>query len=169
MTTGTYMGPFGRAERLTIAPELNVGGGTLAWWLLTGGWHPLWPQFVLHVLSLKPAADLPEPVLHFPGATHELLVVALNPGTNPPRLHAPETLVSGGLAAVGGYLPPEDVAHQFEATDEEMVALAEACAKACVLGLLTPSTDDARTMLRERWLGSCVRTLAHMRGEVHAP
>lgn len=163
-----YRGPFGAAVRLGIDPALDGAGTTVTWWLLQGLWHPLWPQFVLSVVNLREVDGMPPAQLRFPGATHELMVVALNPG-DPLRLHDIETLESGGFRGVGGYLTPIDVVHQFEATDEEMTHLAELCARACTLGVLTPSTDEARAVLREQWLTSCVRTLAHMRGEVHAP
>lgn len=167
MTT-LHIGPRGRAQQLDIRTALRGAECTVTWWLLEGPWHPVWPQFVLSVVHLRPMPGWPAPNLHFDGATHELLVVALNPG-DPPAQHKAATLTEGGFRAVGGYLKPVDVVHQFTATDSEMVELAELCARACVDGLLTPSTDDARTTLRETWLTSCVRTLAHIRGEEHAP
>ena len=162
-----HRGPYGSAVQLPINPDLQGAETTLDWWLLTGPWHPLWSQFVLSVVRLRPVKGWPPAALHFEGATHELMVIALNPG-EPPRVHSAEVLARGGCAAVGGYLQPVDVNHQFTATDSEMRDLADLSAKACVNGWLTPSTDDARSILRERWLASCVRTLAHMRGEAHA-
>lgn len=164
----TYTGPRGTAVRLSIDPAVRGSVTTVTWWLLTGPWHPIWTQFVISVVRLAPFEGWPPAKLHFAGATHELVVVALNPG-DPPKVHAVEDLESGGFAAVGGYLTPVDVVHQFTATDEEMTQLAELCAMGCVNGFLTPSTDDSRSMLREHWLASCVRTLAHIRGEEHAP
>ena len=165
-----YAGPRGFAEHLDIDPDLPGSETTVTWWLLTGPWHPVWPQFVLSVLHLRDQAGMPPARLHFPGATHELLVVALNPGKGRrATVHAPETLTQGGFRAVGGHLEPVDVVHQFTATDDEMTQLAELCARGCADGLLTPSTDDARAYYREQWLSACVRTLAHMRGEEHAP
>lgn len=166
---GPYRGPFGEAVRLGLNPDLPGASTTVTWWLLTGPWHPAWSQFVISVVSLADVDGVPPAKLHFPGATHELLVAALNPGSGVVATrHAPETLAQGGLRAVGGWLDPVDVVHQFTATDEEMVALADLCAQACVHGPLTPSTDDARERLREDWLTACVKTLAHMRNEEHA-
>lgn len=160
------VGPAGSARRLPLDGINNDAGATVAWWLLTGGWHPLWPQFSLSVVHLRPLEGRPPAHLQFEGATHELLVLALNPGS-PPRIHRAAD-VAKGLPNVGGYLTPPDVVHQFTATDEEMVRLASLCAYGCVGGLLNPSTDDSRRYLREQWLASCLRTLAHIRGEVHA-
>lgn len=168
--TDQYRSLNGAAVKLEINPDLDGADTTVTWWLLTGSWHLLWPQFILSVVHLRPDEGRPPAHLQFPDATHELLVAALNPGKGPtPTIHAVETLTAGGLRAVGGWLEPVDVVHQFTATDQEMTELAELCARACVDGLLNPSTDDARSRLREAWLTACVKTLAHMRGEEHAP
>lgn len=165
-----YSGPRGEASQLAIDPDVVGAATTATWWLLTGSWHPLWPQFVISVCRLADIPGVPAAKLHFPGATHELLVVALHPGDGPtPVVHSPETLTSAGFRGVGGWLEPADVVHQFTATDDEMTQLAALCAEACVNGFLTPSTDDARSLYREQWLTACVKTLAHMRGEEHAP
>jgi hypothetical protein len=160
----SYAGPWGTAVHLEIRPDLRNSDMAIAWWLLTGPWHPAWPQFALFVVHLRDTPGRPPANLQFPGATHELVVMALNPGS-PPRVQEPEALERGDQV---GHLEPIDVVHQFEATDDEMRRLAELAARGCVDGILTPSTDDAREILRERWLASCVRTLAHMRGEAHA-
>lgn len=162
-----HEGPHGTAVLLDKNPEMVGADTTIVWWLLTGDWHPLWSQFIITVIDLRDQPGKSPAHLQFLDATHELLVLALDPG-DPPRVHDKELLNTKGLAGPG-YLEPIDVYHQFIATDEEMIQLASACAKGCVNGFLTPSTDDARPALREAWLASCVRTLAHFRGEEHAP
>lgn len=163
-------GHRGSAVELDINPNLDGADTTVTWWLLTGDWHPLWPQFIISVVRLAPMPGRPPAKLQFPGATHELAVLALNPGKDATATrHEPATLIRGGLRAVGGFLQPVDVVHQFTATDDEMKRLAGLCALACVDGVLNPSTDDARDFYREQWLSACVKTLAHMRGEEHAP
>lgn len=166
--TAVHEGPRGTAVHLGIDPRLPGADTTITWWLLTGDWHPLWSQFAISVVSLADKPGHQPARLHFPGATHELVVMALNPG-QPPAQHSPVTLTTGGLTAVGGWPEPVDVVHQFTATDDEMTRLADSCAWGCVVGAITPSTDDAREVLRERWLQACVKTLAHIRGEEHAP
>ena len=161
-----YCGPFGTATHLQVNPDLPGADTTVCWWLLSGlRWHPLWNQFALVVVHLRPTHGTPPPRLHFPGATHELLVMALNPERGP---RTPTDLAANGLGP-NAWLTPLDVVHQFEATDTEMQTLAGMLAEACVQGWLTPSTDDARQALREMWLTVCVKTLAHGRGEEHAP
>lgn len=161
-----HTGPMGTATEIGIDPALPAADTTIVWWLLTGlRWHPLWQQFVLCVVHLRDVPGFPPASRQFKGATHELLVMALNPERGP---RTPEDLSRIGLGSAA-YLVPIDVVHQFTATDDEMRILAGMLAEACVQGWLTPSTDDAREALREQWLGVCVKTLAHGRGEVHAP
>lgn len=161
-----YTGPMGTATELEIRGGLPGADTTITWWLLTGlQWHPLWQQFLLIVVHLRDVEGTPAATRQFPGATHELLVLALNPERG---ARTPEDLAGNGVGPAG-YLSPIDVVHQFDATDEEMRVLAGMLAEACTQGWLTPSTDDAREALREQWLAVCVKTLAHGRGEVHAP
>lgn len=162
-----WTGLNGTAVKLDLRPELSGFESTLAWWLLTGSWHPIWSQFVISVVHLRPIEGQPEAKLQFLDATHELLVMALDPG-DPPTVHSPEKLMDKGLGPIG-YLLPIDVCHQFIATDEEMIQIASLSAKACIDGHLTPSTDDNRPYFREAWLAATVKTLAHLRGEEHAP
>lgn len=156
----------GVATELKIDPELAGASTTVAAWMLEGAWHPLWSQFILCVVHLREEEGVPEPKLRFPGASHELSVMALPPENGP---HSYETFEKGGFKACGGFLSPIDVSHQFEATDEEMIQLVEFMAEGVVGGRLNPSTDDNRAVYREQWLMAAVRTLAHMRGEEHAP
>ena len=162
--TGRITGPCGRAEELAVPS--NRAPATLLWWLITAPlYHPLWSQYVLSVVTLGDQPGLEPATLHFPGATHELLVMALNPG-EPPRPHTAEALQQGkGL----NYLLPVNVAHQFTATDNEMRHLAELACTGVVNGVLNPETGDAPGRIRMEWLTACVKTLAHIRGEEHAP
>lgn len=171
MTTVMF-GPSGVATELVVDEATPNADTTLCWWLLEGAWHPLWHQFILCVVRLADVAGKPPAVLHFPGATHEVAVFALNPpgdgGTfGAPTRHPRGVIQTKGLSV--GYLTPVDVVHQFTGTDDELREVTALAARAVVDGLLTPSTDDARERLREAWLSAYVNTLAHLRGEEHAP
>ncbi len=166
--TQCWRGPRGTAVKLRIDPTIPGADTTTCWWLLTGNWHPIWTQFVLTVVTLADRPGAPPARLQHPGMTHELIVVALDPG-EPPRRHSATLIETGGLRGVGGWLEPVDVVQQFTATDEEMRQVAELAAQACIDGILMPSTDDARTFYREQWLQAIVKTLAHLRGEEHTP
>lgn len=156
-------GPFGQAEQLDVP---QTAPATLSWWLITApAYHPLWSQYVLSVVTLDDQPGMPPALLHFPGATHELIVFALNPG-EPPRRITAEDLQRGDWA---GYLRPVNIVHQFTATNDEMHQLAELACTGVVNGVLNPETADAPSQVRETWLTACVKTLAHLRGEEHAP
>lgn len=169
MTGTPILGPAGIATRLDVLPDMPNADTTVCWWLLEGPWHPAWHQFILSVVRLADVPGKPPAVLHFPGATHEVLVLALNPPEGgvfgAPARHPVDVVQTKGLSL--GYLRPVDVVHQFTGTDDELAQVTDLAAQACIAGLLTPSTDDDRERLREVWLGTYVRTLAHIRGEAH--
>ena len=165
-------GPFGWAEKMDLA-EATEGPETLCHWLICSpAWHPLWTQYVLVVVRLRdgiPGMDPPK--RQFPGATHELIVMALNPD---PDITGHKPFASGaellGWAREHGipYLQPVNIVEQFEASDEEMRKLASMCAWGVTAGHLEPETSNGPERIRARWKSSMVKTLAHFRGEVHA-
>lgn len=156
-------GPYGRAASFdaTSAPATLV-----AYLIDAPGFHPLWSQYVLSVVTLADVEGVPPATLKFPGATHELLVIALNPDAGPQTV---ESLATGAAAGRIQYLTPVNIAEQYEATDDEMTQLAWLACRGVVLGALNPETADAPTRIRQNWLTACVKTLAHLRGEEHAP
>ena len=162
-----HRGPWGDAARLPI-PDHPSAAQTADWWLITApAYHPLWSQYGLAVVRLDDdAPGFPPPNHHFPGTTHELLVVALDPSQG---RQTPETM-AGRVETGSGfpYLTPINHAHQFIAADEEMRQLASWAAWGVVNGALNPETGDAPALIREGWLQSLTKTLAHIRGEEHA-
>ena len=160
-----YEGTFGTAERLDYPTDRPANRASVATWLLTAPQaHPLWTQYALMVVSLAPFDGVPPAKLRFEGATHELLVVALQPD----QRWTAERVESLSWPSLP-YLLPVNVCEQFTATDDEMRALAAMAAQGVVHGLLWPETADAPDRVREAWLESLVKTLAHVRGEEHAP
>lgn len=157
-------GPCGTATQLEI-PDEPWARQTADHWLLTAPmYHPLWSQYVLACVRLEDdVPGFPPPHRQFPGATHELLVVALNPEHGP---YSREKLREPGDLK---YLTPVNICHQFIATDAEMRAVVPLAARAVVHGALNPETGDAPERIRQEWLSSLVKALAHARGEEHAP
>lgn len=162
----TYIGPYGTAQQLPPTDDPRGGAQVDAWLLTCPRFHPVWYQYAIGVIRLGDVPGLP-PARHiqFDGATHELLLVALNPE------HGPQTAESTSAGMVDGslpYLEPVNVVHQFEATDDEMRHVMRLAVQAVTRGILTPETGDAPTAVREAWLASLTKTLAHLRGEAHA-
>lgn len=167
--TLTCSGPYGVSERVPLPSSAHNADLTTCLYLITAPlYHPAWSQYVLSVVDLvteKPG--MPPANLHFPGATHELLVMAIDPSKRDGRF-SPITLIEYFTSGQRGlYLSPVNIGHQFAATEEEMTNLAWLCGRAVILGQLNPETGDAPELIRESWLAACVQTLAHQRGEVH--
>lgn len=145
-------------------PDTPAAAETLCMWVITApAYHPFWSQYVLGVVRLRfDTPGFPDPVLKFPGATHELHVLVLDPERGP---YTVKSVVASNFALT--YVGV-NIAEQFEATDEEMLEVAGRCAQGVVFGVLNPETGDAPARIREDWLATITVTLAHMRGEPHA-
>ncbi len=167
-TEERFDGPYGTAVTWPLGdgPEWAE---TVCQWLLTApAAHPLWSQYLMPVVRLRDADGFAPPKRQFDGATHELLVLALNPDEGP---YTPENMsrfYEGPQAGKLPYLTPINIAHQIEGTDEEARRLAVAAAWGVTAGVLWPETSDAPSRIREEWKGSLIKTLAHIRGEAHA-
>jgi hypothetical protein len=109
-----YAGRYGTAEPIPYDPAAPGCTETVAYWLLTAGiYHPLWHQYALAVVRLRDAPGYPPPVLRYPDATHELLVMALDP-TSPDDPANPGARVTYTPQALEGlaapYLQPINIA-----------------------------------------------------------
>lgn len=150
-----FRGPHGRAFLIPWAEDPEATETVCSWLLTAPLAHPRWAQYMLGVVR-RQLAD----------ATHELFVVALNPQ------HGPFTvakMLSYQHTQNMPYLLPVNIAHQADATDDEARLLAAYGAVAVVGGLLCPETSNAPERIRTDWTITMARTLAHIRGEEHAP
>ena len=160
-----FKGSYGSAASFDVGDSPEAAE-TLCSWLLTAPQaHPLWTQYLLCVVRLRDAPGFPPPHLQFPGATHELIVVALDPERGP---YKAETMMSQFGSGNLPYLLPVNIVYQVEATDDEARLLAAYAAWGVTVGALWPETADAPERIRGEWASSLVKTLAHIRGEVHA-
>lgn len=159
-----FDGPYGRAAAWPV-PDHPSAAETVCSWIVTHPQgHPLWSQYLLAVVRLTDHPDFLPPIRQFDGATHELLVVALDPDKGP---YAPDTM-DRFLDASLPFLTPVNVAHQIEGTDDEARLLAAYGAWGVTVGALWPETADAPDRVRAQWKSSLVKTLAHIRSEQHA-
>ena len=138
------------------------GAETVCGWLLTAPrFSPAWDQYFLVCVRLRDGVPgFPEPKRQFEGATHEIIVGALNPV----RRYTGASLAAGQSLP---FLQPLNVVVQFEGTDEEMRDLVSLMAQGVVYGFLSP--EPALAGDNSAWLSAGVKTLAHIRGEEHAP
>lgn len=156
----THTGPAARAwkcewelddDESRAREELDCGG----WILHAPGSHPFWTWYLLMGTSLRETPTLPPSFRHFPGATHELIVLALHPEHEPPR-------PTGKFSERGRlvYLMPPDQCHQtMHVTDEQFTEMVGLFAKAVAEGYLVPDQDH-----RQAWAESMAQTTDHYRG-----
>lgn len=161
--TPDLVGVHGRAWRIPMAtlgkrgrPDLD---GTVDGWLLHApGAHPLWAYWTICTIHLRPITGVKAAHTRLPGATHELMVVALNPDVPLPRLDA----VGRGQASFS-FLTPIDVVEQFIVTDDAQAAqVCELAVRACVDGFASPDQD-----WRRWWTGAIAETARHLRDGRH--
>lgn len=159
-----FSGQYGWAVRATLdSANQNAKFCVVSWLLYAPAAHPLWSFHTLDVIRLLPAEDGEKPpVLRFPEATHELLVLSLHPEYQPYTVEDVNRRIreNSGIP----FLTPPDVVEQFAASDSEMELLAAYAARAVCHGMLIPDSD-----FRSQWHSSLEKTLAHIRGEEHEP
>lgn len=127
------------------------------WFIEAPGQSPTWSHYLLSVVHLREVVGVPAAVVNVPGATHEVMLFALDPGQNP----------EPGRAESWSPLFPLNVVLQLELPND--AAAAELCglaAQAVVDGLLW--AEPPMSGQREPWRSSLLKTAAHLRGEAHA-
>lgn len=155
-------GQYGDAAPLDIPVAAHAAEALCLWLVTAPAYNLAWSQYLLMVVRLTDdLPGFPPPTRDFEGTTHELLVFALDPDHKQTVESANQTLAGDSLPP---HLVPINIAEQFVATDDEMRKLASLCAQAIVHGALNPDTDG-----RAAWLPATTKTLAHIRGETHAP
>jgi hypothetical protein len=167
-TEAEFKGRYGRAHLLAFPDTLEAAETVCSWLLTAPHAHPLWAQYHLGTVRLRDLEGWPPPRRQFPGATHELTVVALNPEYGPYTAENMRRFWDGEMAGRMPYLTPVNIAHQIEASDEEARMLALYSAWGVTAGAVWPETADAPQRIRAEWDSVLVKTLAHIRGEVHA-
>jgi hypothetical protein len=127
-------GPHGTAHRIPTTNYRHDSPATLDAWIITApGAHPHYTQYLLDLISIT-RLDATEAAHYRPGATHELLLLTLNPERGP---YHPSTATTASLHI----LYPVTLAQQITGSDEQARHLAEACAAAVVAGRLRPETS----------------------------
>lgn len=138
------IGTVGKAWRFdmdalcTEAPHLrplNVCG-----WLLFAPYaHPFWHSYALNLIALREAPGVPPAVLRMKGATHELVLMALNPE---PAEKGQERYSTKKTVP---YLTPANFSAQmYYADDDVAMSVMEQTARDVVNGVLNPDTDYAQ-------------------------
>lgn len=119
------------------------------------GAHPFWSWYYMAGISLRDIPGAEPAKRHFEGATHELMVMSLDPDKEAPRPNG-KFGEHGTLAPLD---PPDHVIQTMFVNDEQFGEIVDLFAKAVVNGGLSPDSD-----WRERWRQSMTYTVDHYRG-----
>jgi hypothetical protein len=151
----TYSGGAGRAWQLRLrapgAREVRDHDATVGGYIVHApGGHPLWSFWIVSVIHLRPIDGVRAPVISRPGATHELLIMSLDP-----RQPLPTLDVTDGWRVA--WLSPIDIVEQFTAADDAVAAeILDLSVRAIVDGRLSPDQD-----FRATWRVTLRETAAH--------
>lgn len=106
--------PNPTAEVLAIRPDWT---GCLGTWVVHPAVTPMpWHHYVVSVIHLRPIPGVRPAHIRRPGATHEMIIVALDPSAAP----MPLTPMTDPDAYAGSHLSPPNLTHQLVgATDEQ--------------------------------------------------
>lgn len=134
-------GAFGRAwiiDRDAIAAKHEIDKAkselTLTSYVAHAAYaHPVWHSYLIACISLRELAGAPKPVIHMPGATHEVLVYALDPEQPIDLTDFPRILTPANFH--GQFIEPDDAA--AEARIKQTV-------QDVIDGVLNPDTDFMR-------------------------
>lgn len=91
-------------------------------YLVTGPYHPFWKWWMVSIVHLRPLEGAPPPHVRFPGATHEIMCLSLDPEPRNGRPAEPDLDrieagdVEGGLP---GFLQPPDWVVQVILPDDD--------------------------------------------------
>jgi len=147
----TFRGPNGVAWEVPL-PEHETSHAQLCQWLIFApGAHPLWRYHVIVVVHLR-EMNGQQAKLAFPGASHELMVLAVDPDAEDTiEPEEPETQVPW-------LMPPDAVVQFIVANDEQARRVARFAAEACTRGLIVPDSDHLRS-----WQEGIAGTAEHVR------
>ena len=154
-----WEGPCGTATEIIVTSDRNVdhSASLQAWLLHCPGQSVAWDHYLLCLIHLRDIKGQSKPpTIRVPHATHEVMLVALDPGPKP-TADDPESI---------RHLIPINVEEQFEVPSDELaVELLEMCVRAVLDGRLW--AEPALSGQVEPWRIAVVRTSAHLRGEEH--
>lgn len=159
MIEPTETGPSARAWK--FVPEPGPTHAALAVWLIDQPRvHPFWSRWVINLIHLRDAPGLPEAKRHFPEATHEITIAALDPASYEEH----EQIQVGTFPSGWKWMNPLDLLHQFNVPSDQMaIRIVELAVHACCVGDLAADTD-----FREVWKTLIDGTADHYRSGRHA-
>lgn len=142
-------------------PLTNLHGAQLAtlraYLVHAPGQSPAWSHYLVGAIHLRPIPGERDANIIVPGATHELLVAALDPEPGP-TIEDPETLRP---------LLPLNAQVQFIGTDAQAIAICLGATRAICAGSM-PAEPPFQQQGQAAWEALVANTLEHWRTGVHA-
>jgi hypothetical protein len=134
-----YQGAHGRAWSYRYTVRRAAQYAAVGAWIVEAPWaHPVWSQYAVSVVHLRPIEGAAPPNITRPGATHEILVRAISPDF--PR--APTDPVDAPIHD----LSPINQLQQFAAPDDDTARKRTyECVKAIADRRLHPDSDFRST------------------------
>jgi hypothetical protein len=161
--TPTFEGVAARAWRVTFPavgarPVPDHDGTVGAFLVHAPSAHPLWDHYGVSMIHLRPIPGVRPAVITVPGATHEFMIVSLDPNEPLPSLDA--TAPDWKMR----WLSPIDVVEQFAAADDVVAdQVLELAVQAICNGHISPDQD-----YRSLWKHAIAETAAHFRDGTHS-
>lgn len=118
------------------------------------GYHPLWEWWGINIVSLQEAEGFPPPVLHYPEAEYELIIVSLDP-----EYDIDIDAIEAGKDYYR-FLEPPDLCEQFHGITRDQAAKLAHLVVTAVLHGETPDQDN-----RAYWRQAMWGAIEHLRTE----
>lgn len=153
-----HVGAAGRATEIVFSMEPSdkpdVSATLAAWFLQCPGQSPAWQHYHLSIIHLRPIPNVEPAVLKRENATHEVMLVALNPKPRP----VPEDVMSWH------WLRPINFTGQLALpSDEEAKTVLKILARAVADGLLW--AEPPLSGMKEPWESQLRQLEAHAEGK----
>ena len=140
----------------TANPKNKASAATQGAWLVQQpGVHPLWEYWMINVAHLRPIEGTPDPALHFDGATHEFVILSINPEACPmPDPDKPYEL---------RFLSPPDLTKQVkDISDDDAKIMIDQMVSLVVNGRMALDSD-----YRGAWNTLLDNTVLHLKHGCH--
>lgn len=152
-------GPYGRAIEILYEHEpdepMDWTATVAQWFLICPGQSPAWDNYMLGIVHLRPIEGAKrEPYIAFEGATHEVILYALDPQERPIPTDYNTWHNLSPMNFVGQYTVPSD---EYAKADAKVMALA-------VIHGLTWA-EPPLSGQKEPWQTQLRQIEAHHRGE----
>lgn len=107
-----FQGVAGRATEILFACESSDPpdwqASVALWYLTCPRQSPAWSNFLLGIIHLRPIDNVKPAIITRTGATHEILLTALNPACNPTPLNPEKWVSLRPINYVGQLILPSD-------------------------------------------------------------